>query len=94
MERLTGGRPAPGLKHPRVIPFAEVKVRIAGLKPTPPPSPAEPALTSKELRAYAKMKDELVALTEALGRVAAGWPPDEQARLHQLLLEKLKAFDE
>lgn len=93
LERLTDERLATGLKHPRVIPFAEVKVRIAGLNPTPPPSPAEPALTSKELRAYAKMKDELVSLTEALGRVAAGWPPDEQARLHQLLLEKLKAFD-
>ena len=94
LERLTDERLATGLKQPRVIPFTEVKVRIAWLKPTLPPSPAVPALTSKELRAYAKMKDELVALTEALGREAASWPPDEQARLHQLLLEKLKAFDE
>jgi hypothetical protein len=93
LERLTDERLATGLKQPRVIPFTEVKVRIAGLKPTPPPSPAEPALTSKELRAYAKMKDELVALTEALGRAAASWPPDEQARLTQLLLGKLAAFD-
>ena len=94
LERLTDERLATGLKQPRVIPFTEVKVRIAGLKPTLPPSPAVPALTSKELRAYAKMKDELVALTEALGREAASWPPDEQARLHQLLLEKLKAFED
>ena len=94
LERLTDESLATGLKHPRVIPFDEVKIRIAGLQPRPPRSPDEPALTSKELRTYAKMKDELVALTEALGRVAASWPPDEQARLHQLLLEKLKAFEE
>jgi hypothetical protein len=93
LESLTDEKLAAGLAHPKAIAFTAVKARLALVKPEPPYSPADPDLTFAELREHAKQRDELLALTEKLGRIAAAWPPAEQQRLADLLLKKLEVFD-
>ncbi len=93
LESLTDDKLAAGLAHPKAIAFTAVKARLALVKPEPPYSPADPDLTFAELREHAKRRDELLALTEKLGRIAAAWPPAEQQRLADLLFKKLEVFD-
>ena len=93
LESLTDEKLAAGLAHPKAIAFTAVKARLALVKPEPPYSPADPDLTFAELREHAKQRDELLALTEKLGRIAAAWPLAEQQRLADLLLKKLEVFD-
>ena len=93
LESLTDEKLAAGLAHPKAIAFTAVKARLALVKPEPPYSPADPDLTFAELREHAKRRDELLALTEKLGRIAAAWPPAEQQRLADLLFKKLEVFD-
>lgn len=93
LESLTDEKLAAGLAHPKAIAFTAVKARLALVKPEPPYSPADPDLTFAELREHAKQRDELLALTEKLGRIAAAWPPAEQQRLADLLFKKLEVFD-
>ena len=93
LESLTDEKLAAGLAHPKAIAFTAVKARLALVKPEPPYSPADPDLTFAELREHAKQTDELLALTEKLGRIAAAWPPAEQQRLADLLFKKLEVFD-
>jgi hypothetical protein len=93
LERIDDDSLAAAIKHPREFPFAQVKAKIRLQKPVVLSWDAPP-LTPKDYRDYALLKEELIDLTTKLGQVAASLPLAEQAKLNDLLLLKMKAFDE
>jgi hypothetical protein len=93
LERIDDESFTAALKHPKEVPFAQVKAKIRLQKPVVLLGDATP-LTHKDYRDYALLKEQLIELTNKLGQAAASLPPAEQAKLNELLLLKMKAFDE
>lgn len=93
LERIDDESFTAALKHPKEVPFAQVKAKIRLQKPVSL-SWETPPLTPKDYRDYALMKEQLIDLTTKLGQAAASLPPAEQDKLNALLLLKMKAFDE
>ena len=93
LERITDESLASALKHPQVIPFTEVKAKIVKLMPRVPGPPEYP-VTAQDYRDFEALKARLIVLTTKLGQAAASLPPPEQAKLNELLLLKMKAFEE
>ena len=93
LERIDDKSFTAALKHPKEVPFAQVKAKIRLQKPVVLFGDAPP-LTPKDYRDYALMKEQLIDLTTKLGQAAASLPPAEQDKLNALLLLKMKAFDE
>ena len=93
LERIDDKSFTAALKHPKEVPFAQVKAKIRLQKPVSL-SWETPPLTPKDYRDYALLKEQLIDLTTKLGQAAASLPPAEQEKLNELLLLKMKAFDE
>lgn len=93
LERVGDAALEAAIKQPKEVRFIAVKTKIATIMPEKPLS-IENAIDPRYLGDFAALKDRLSVLTNELGRAAASLPPDEQVKLEELLMRKLKVFDD